>query len=196
MSSERAIPIIGVSLGHRHERTAISVTERAYVPTGETFNAIDYDYRYKRNRLEAREKVRVEYRVRHLERSGPPSRYAKVAQRIPEVAQQIEEDFILVVDITATGRPAYSLILGELQVALKDTRVRFKHCPITVSGIAGGVSRSPDVGQIVPRRDLISASQELLAILDMFGEDGLRSYLPGHLEGIADAMEDLEEEDE
>jgi hypothetical protein len=38
--------------------------------------------------------------------------------------------------------------------------------------------------------------EELLAILDMFGEDGLRSYLPGHLEGIADAMEDLEEADE
>jgi hypothetical protein len=37
--------------------------------------------------------------------------------------------------------------------------------------------------------------EELLAILDVFGEDGLRSYILGHLEGIADAMEDLEEED-
>jgi hypothetical protein len=36
--------------------------------------------------------------------------------------------------------------------------------------------------------------EELLAILDVFGEDGLRSYILGHLEGIADAMEDLEEE--
>jgi hypothetical protein len=66
-----------------------------------------------------------------------------------------------VVDITATGRPAYSLILGKLQVALEGTRIRFKHCPVTVSGVAGGVSNSPDVGQIVPRRDLISASQIL-----------------------------------
>ncbi len=34
---------------------------------------------------------------------------------------------------------------------------------------------------------------ELLEILDVFGEDGLRSYLVGHLEGIADAMEEEEE---
>ena len=37
--------------------------------------------------------------------------------------------------------------------------------------------------------------EELLAILDVFGEDGLRSYIQGHLEGIVDAMEDLEEDD-
>jgi hypothetical protein len=38
--------------------------------------------------------------------------------------------------------------------------------------------------------------EELLAILDVFGEDGLRSYIVGHLEGIADLEEDLEEADE
>ena len=38
--------------------------------------------------------------------------------------------------------------------------------------------------------------EELLAILDVFGEDGLRSYILGHLEGIADAVADPEEEDE
>ena len=38
--------------------------------------------------------------------------------------------------------------------------------------------------------------EELLAILDVFGEDGLRSYILGHLQGIADAMEDLEEEED
>jgi hypothetical protein len=36
--------------------------------------------------------------------------------------------------------------------------------------------------------------EELLAILDVFGEDGLRAYLVGHLEGLDDAMEDMEEE--
>jgi hypothetical protein len=84
-----------------------------------------------------------------------------VAQRIPEVAHKIGEDFILVVDITATGRPAYSLILGELAAGLKDTRIHFKHAPLTVSGVAGGVSQSPDVGYLVPRRDLISSTQIL-----------------------------------
>jgi hypothetical protein len=38
--------------------------------------------------------------------------------------------------------------------------------------------------------------QELLAVLAVFGEDVLRSYRPGHLGGIAEAMEDLEEEDD
>ena len=36
--------------------------------------------------------------------------------------------------------------------------------------------------------------EELLAILDVFGEDGLRAYLVGHQEGLDDAMEDMEEE--
>ncbi len=155
--STTPVPIIGVSLGHRHEKTAISVTERGYVLSGKTFNAVDYDYRYKRTRLEAREEVKVEYRVRHLERHGPPSRYKKVAERLAEIVREIEGDFILVADITATGRPVYALILSEL----KESGRYFKHCPITVSGLAGGVSKSPDVGQIVPRRDLISASQIL-----------------------------------
>jgi hypothetical protein len=157
--STTPIPIIGASLGHRHEKTAISVTERAYASTGETFNTHHYEPGYGWPRLEAREGVKVEYRVRHLERH--PSRYASVAQRIPEVVNKIGEDFILVVDITATGRPAYSLILGELAAALKESRIHFKHGPITVSGVAGGVSQSPDVGYLVPRRDLITASQIL-----------------------------------
>jgi hypothetical protein len=125
--STAPIPIVGVSLGHRHEKVAISVTERAYVSTGETFNATHYEPGYGWPRLEAREGVKVEYRVRHLERH--PSRYASVAQRIPEVVNKVGEDFILVVDITATGRPAYSLILGELAASLKDTRIHFKHPP-------------------------------------------------------------------
>ena len=40
--------------------------------------------------------------------------------------------------------------------------------------------------------ELLDAS-ELLELLDVFGEDGARSYLVGYLEGVDDA---LEEEDE
>jgi len=47
--------------------------------------------------------------------------------------------------------------------------------------------------------ELLDAS-ELLAILDVFGEDGMRSYLMGITEGQEDAAEDeedlLEEDDE
>jgi hypothetical protein len=37
--------------------------------------------------------------------------------------------------------------------------------------------------------------EELLAILDVFGEGGLRAYIVGHLEGLDDTMEDMEEEE-
>lgn len=156
-----AIPIVGVSLGHRHEKTAISVIERSYLPTGERFNVARYDHDRRRQVLEAREAVSLQYQVRYLERHGPPARYSKVARTVSEVVRKIGRSVILVVDVTATGRPVYSLIRKELANTLKDTRIRVKPCPITVSGVAGGVSRSPDVGYLVPRRDLISAAQIL-----------------------------------
>ncbi len=155
------VPIIGVSLGHRHQKTAISVTERVYVPVGTPFTQVRYDGPNGRRRLEAREEVTVEYHVRHLERHGPPSRYSKIAQRLPEIVHEIGGDVALVVDLTATGRPIYSLIRQEMVRGLEGAGIHFKPCPITVTGIAGGVSKSPDVGYLVPRRDLISATQVL-----------------------------------
>ena len=40
--------------------------------------------------------------------------------------------------------------------------------------------------------ELIDPS-ELLDLLDVFGEDGVRSYLVGYLEGVVDAMEEEDE---
>jgi hypothetical protein len=42
------------------------------------------------------------------------------------------------------------------------------------------------------RGELLDAS-ELLELLDVFGEDGMRSYLVGYLEGVDDAMEEQDE---
>ena len=42
------------------------------------------------------------------------------------------------------------------------------------------------------RGELLDAS-ELLELLDVFGEDGVRSYLVGFLEGAEDAMEEDDE---
>jgi hypothetical protein len=42
------------------------------------------------------------------------------------------------------------------------------------------------------RGELLNAS-ELLELLDVFGEDGMRSYLVGYLEGVDDAMEEEDE---
>jgi len=42
------------------------------------------------------------------------------------------------------------------------------------------------------RGELLDAS-ELLELLDIFGDDGVRSYLVGFLEGVNDAMEEDDE---
>ena len=155
------LPIIGVSLGHRHERTGLAVVERPYVPVSAPYNFSRHT-RTGETFWEARQDVKTEYHVRHLERQGPPSRYAKVATRVADIAEEIARDFLMVVDVTATGRPAYSLILGELfSRKLGDRGQRFVHGPVTVTAIAGGVSKSPDAGHLIPRRDLISATQIL-----------------------------------
>jgi hypothetical protein len=155
-----------VSLGHRHQRTAISVIERVYVPAwpGETFTAVSYDHRG-RTRFEVREPVSLEYRVRHLERHGPPTRYAEMAQRIPEVLKEvgtkIGSHVDLILDITAGGHPVYARICEEVRRSLGESRIAITYGPVTVTGVASGVSRSPDVGWLVPRRDLISTAQIL-----------------------------------
>jgi hypothetical protein len=157
-SSADPIPIVGVSLGHVYQPTGLGVIERIYKGTGEMYTAPGYDGRGLA-RYEAREKVELQYHVRHLERLGPPTRYSKIATRIPEIVREIGRDLVFVVDITAAGRPAYARIYEELQPVLKDRGLHLTVCPITVTGVAGGVTRSPDnTGFLVPRRDLISAT--------------------------------------
>jgi hypothetical protein len=155
-------PIVGVELGARMENTALSVVERAWVGTGEHFNKVTYDHRHTYGqKLVASEKVVSNYRVRHLERRKPPVLYKGVAQRIGELVKTVG-DCLLVVDITRTGRPVWMMIKKHVDEIPEDIRIHVKPCLITVSGIAGGVSRSPDVGFLVPRRDLVSAA--LLAL--------------------------------
>ncbi len=61
-------------------------------------------------------------------------------------------------DLTRTGRPVHALIMNHVHEAIEDTRIHVSQCPITVTGVAGGVSHNPDVGWLVPRRDLVSAA--------------------------------------
>jgi hypothetical protein len=133
------------------ENTALSVTERVYVRTGELFDATRCDHG--RQRLEAREKVVTEYRVRHLERRRPPVLYSGVAQRVAELVTAVG-DCVVAMDLTRTGRPIHSLIMR----AIRETGVSVKHCPIAVTGEFGAVSHSPDAGWLVPRRDLVSSA--------------------------------------
>jgi hypothetical protein len=151
------LPIVGVELGARMENTAISITERVYVPTGERFIASYHDHGHGRERLRAREKVALEYRVRHLERRSPPVRYKEVAERVAELVGAVGE-CVVAMDLTRTGRPVHTLIMGTVHEATKDTRPGVSQCPITVTGEYGAVSHSPDVGWLVPRRDLVSSA--------------------------------------
>jgi hypothetical protein len=153
------LPLVGVELGSRMENTAISVTERAYglASPGESFNASYYDHSLRRQKLHAREKVSVEYRVRHLERRSPPVRYKGVAERVVELVGTVGSCDVIM-DLTRTGRPVRTLIMRAVHEAIKDSGVRIAQCPITVTGEYGAVSHSPDVGWLVPRRDLVSAA--------------------------------------
>jgi len=179
------LPIVGVELGARMENTALSVTERAYVPTGDRFNAMQYDHRAGRQTLESREKVAIQYRVRHLERRSPPVRYKGVAERVAELVGAVG-DCVVAVDLTRTGRPVHSLIMKAIHEATKDAGASVKHCPLTVTGEFGAVSHSPDVGWLVPRRDLVSSAlllfeQEQLKIAE--GLD-LAATLSGEFESF------------
>jgi hypothetical protein len=155
------LSIVGVELGARMENTAISVTERIWVPTGELFNKVRRDYAggyaSGRGRLESREKVTVEYRVRHLERRSPPVLYKCIASRVAELVEAVGE-CVLVVDLTRTGQPVHALIMNSVREVTKDTRTHVSQCSITVTGEYGAVSHSPDVWWLVPRRDLVSAA--------------------------------------
>jgi hypothetical protein len=149
------LPIVGVELGARMENTALCVIERAYVPTGETFTKVYRHGTPGRARFEAREKVPVEYRVRRLERHKPPVLYRGVAERTAELVKAVGK-CVIAIDITRTGRPVYGLVMRVIRDALEGTNIRVTLSPVTVTGIAGGVSHGPDAGWLVPGRDLVS----------------------------------------
>jgi hypothetical protein len=159
LALHRPFPILAVELGSRLQSTAIAVVDRAFVGTGEIFNKTTHDRQGFTN-LVSSEKVAVEYRVRHLERRHPPVRYKGVASRVAEIVESVGT-CLIVVDITAVGRPIYSMIEPAVnEVLQKLTEIEVKHLPMTISGTgaASGVSRSPDAGYIVPRRDLVSSA--------------------------------------
>ena len=113
------LPIVGVELGARMENTALSVTERAHLPTGELFTTSYPDHRRGVERLQAREKVAVEYRVRHLERRPSPVRYKATAERVAELVRAVGA-CVVVMDLTRMGRPIHALIMGALHEVMKN----------------------------------------------------------------------------
>jgi hypothetical protein len=149
------IRMVGVDLGQQHDYTAISVLERTYRETGELFNA---DYRLNgKQRYAAREKVRLEYHVRHLVRPPLGTSYVDVVERVVELVKALDGNLILAVDQSGVGRLVYDMLRPALGRELKGTAHTVTLCPITKHG-GDAVSRQSGAGFRVPKRDVINSA--------------------------------------
>jgi hypothetical protein len=120
---DKTIPVVGVAFGYRHQRTAISITERHHVPTGEQFTRAYQSGMPMHERLQLRERLHTEYRVRHLERHGPDVICSRVNRRLVELVKELDQDLALILDVTGTGRPVWDLLRGHAKVVFKVVKM-------------------------------------------------------------------------
>src|SRR5215208_560244 len=155
------IRIVGVDLGQQRDPTAITVIERGYVPAGKLYNA---QYWYKgREIYSAREPVKIEYHVRHLERPALGTSYVDVVERIIELLKSLgDEELVLAVDTTGVGRPVADMLKERLERWLEEERNTCLHTAwITITG-GDSVTKAEGGGIRVPKRDLASAPLVLM----------------------------------
>jgi hypothetical protein len=159
------IHIVGVDLGQQRDYTAITVVERGYVPAGEMYNA---EYHHRGNLIHAaRQPVRLEYRVRHLQRPALGTSYVEVVRGVVELLKRLAspgEHAALAVDTTGVGRPVADMLRTRLKEWLDGMPERRAYslstCWITITG-GDSVTRT-EGGLRVPKRDLISAPLVLM----------------------------------
>jgi hypothetical protein len=154
-----SVRIVGVDLGQQRDYTAISVLERGHVPAGEKYNA-KYHHRG-REVFAARQPVRREYQVRHLERPELGTPYPKIAARVVELLKSLGGAPVLVVDATGVGRPVVDMLRHRLIQDLEGTDVMVTPCWITLTG-GSSVTRATNGFLNVPKRDLVSAALVLM----------------------------------
>ncbi len=153
--------IVGVDLGQQRDPTAIAVVERGYVRAGPLYN--DH-YWYKGRQIHAaREPVRLEYHVRHLERPPLGTSYVDVVERILELLESLRDtELVLAVDTTGVGRPVADMLKARLQKWLETNgQVRLTTGWITITG-GDSVTKAEGGGLRVPKRDLASAPLVLM----------------------------------
>lgn len=154
------IPIVGVDLGQQRDWTAISVLERHHVPDGGMYNAEYYhsgEWVYR-----ARQPVRLEYRLRHLERPALGTPYPDVVGRIIELVKAIGGELALVVDATGVGLPVTEMLWARLRKELEGTSTVVTPCNVTITG-GDSVTRGAQRSYLrVPKRDLVSAPLVLM----------------------------------
>ena len=152
------IPVIGVDLGQQRDYTAISVIEREHVPAGPMYN----DEYHHRGRwiFAARQPVRLEYRVRHLERPTLGTSYPEQVARIIELVKALGGEIALVVDATGVGLPVTDMLWARLRQEIEETDIYITRCNVTITG-GDSVTRT-EGGVRVPKRDLVSAPLVLM----------------------------------
>src|SRR5215216_2659946 len=96
--------IVGVDLGQSQDPTAVTVIERGYVSAGALYNAEYWlpgnKWRERRQVYAAREPVKLEYHVRHLERPALGTSYVDVVERIIALLKSLgDEELVLAVDM-------------------------------------------------------------------------------------------------
>ena len=158
---DETVRLVGVDLGQQRDYTAISVTERVPVPTGEVGTEKYWDYGQGGFDTRQGAKVALEYRVRHLERPPLGTPYTEVVARVVELVKNLGGNPVLVMDATGVGRPVIDMLWKTLREDLERTDVYVDSCAVTITG-GDSVTKNPDGGLRVPKRDLISASLVLL----------------------------------
>ena len=156
------VRLVGVDLGQQRDYTAISITERVLMPTGEFNKEPYYSNFYGGTRWRSVEQGRPEYRVRHLERPPLGTRYTEIVERVVELVTQLGGGRpVLAVDATGVGRPVIDMLRKRMREELKGTDTSVDNCTVTITG-GDSVTKNPDGGLRVPKRDLISATLVLL----------------------------------
>ena len=162
MSTEREpTRLIGVDLGQQRDYTAISVTERVLLPSGEFYREPCYDGFTQQTRWRTAQEGKPEYRVRHLERPKLGTPYTEVVDRVVELVKTLGGNPVLAVDATGVGRPVMDMLWKTLGEELEGTESYIDRCAVTITG-GDSVTRSPDGGLRVPKRDLVSATLVLM----------------------------------
>jgi hypothetical protein len=161
------IRIVGVDLGQQRDFTAITVVERGYVNAGALYNAEYWlpgnKWREGRQVYAAREPVKLEYHVRHLERPTLGTSYVDVVERIIVLLKSLgDEELVLAVDMTGVGRPVADMLKRRLEEWLEaDRSIHLNTAWITITG-GDSVTRVEGGGIRVPKRDLASAPLVLM----------------------------------
>jgi hypothetical protein len=157
------IRYVGVDLGQQRDYTAISVTEKVLLPTGNYTREPYFDWDTQGTRWHSVENGKPEYRVRYLERPPLGTSYVDVVERILELLESLRDtELVLAVDTTGVGRPVADMLKSRLHKWLESNRrVRLTIGWITITG-GDSVTKAEGGGLRVPKRDLASAPLVLM----------------------------------